>query len=59
MKKTWKDRLTTIFPRQGHYALDRRNNAAYPPADITIERIGDLVDADLATLLCKDVAGRE
>ena len=59
MKKTWKDRLTTIFPRQGHYALDRRNNAAYPPADITIEHIGDLVDADLATLLGKDVAGRE
>jgi FMN phosphatase YigB (HAD superfamily) len=59
MKKKWKDRLTTIFPRQGHYALDRRNNAAYPPADITIEHIGDLVDADLATLLGKDVAARE
>jgi FMN phosphatase YigB (HAD superfamily) len=54
MKKTWKDRLTTIFPRQGHYALDPRNSAAYPPADITIEHIGDLVDADLATLLGKD-----
>ena len=59
MKKTWKDRLTTIFPRQGHYALDPRNSAAYPPADITIEHIGDLVDADLATLLGKDSAGRE
>jgi FMN phosphatase YigB (HAD superfamily) len=59
MKKTWKDRLTTIFPRQGHYALDPRNSAAYPPADITIEHIGDLVVADLATLLGKDAAGRE
>ena len=59
MKNSWKDRLTTIFPRQGHYALDPRNSAAYPPADITIEHIGDLVVADLATLLGKDAAGRE
>jgi FMN phosphatase YigB (HAD superfamily) len=59
MKKTWKDRLTTIFPRQGHYALDPRNSAAYPPADITIEHIGELVVADLATLLGKDAAGHE
>jgi FMN phosphatase YigB (HAD superfamily) len=51
MKNTWQDRLTTIFPRQGHYALDPRNIAAYPPADVTIERIGDLVNADFATLL--------
>ena len=58
MKKTWQDRLTTIFPRQGHYALDPGNIAAYPPADITIERIGDLVNADSATLLGNDAAGR-
>jgi FMN phosphatase YigB (HAD superfamily) len=48
MKKIWKDRLTTVFPRQGHYALDPANVAAYPPADITIERIGDLVNIDFA-----------
>jgi FMN phosphatase YigB (HAD superfamily) len=58
MKRVWKDRLTTIFPRQGHYALDPRNLAAYPPADITIERIGDLVNADSATLLGNDPTGR-
>lgn len=58
MKQTWQDRLTTIFPRQGHYALDPRNIAAYPPADMTIERIDDLVDADLATLLGNAIAGR-
>jgi FMN phosphatase YigB (HAD superfamily) len=58
MKKTWKNQLTTIFPRQGHYALDPGNIAAYPPADITIERIGDLVNADLATLLSNYAAGR-
>lgn len=48
MKKQWGDRVTTVFPRQGHYALDPKNAAAYPPADITIERIGDLVDMDLS-----------
>ena len=50
-KRLWRDRLTTIFPRQGHYALDAANVAAYPPADITIERIEDLLAIDLATLL--------
>jgi FMN phosphatase YigB (HAD superfamily) len=42
MKKIWGERLTTVFPRQGHYALDEKAIAQYPPADITIERIGDL-----------------
>jgi FMN phosphatase YigB (HAD superfamily) len=51
MKKIWGSRLTTIFPRQGHYALDRKNIATYPPADITVERIGDLVNYDLPVLL--------
>ena len=53
MKKIWGDRLTTVFPRQGHYALDPKVIAAYPPADITIERIGDLVKYDLPALLGK------
>jgi FMN phosphatase YigB (HAD superfamily) len=51
MKKVWENRLTTIFPRQGHYALDTRNIHNYPAADLTVERIGDLVDCDLSTLL--------
>jgi FMN phosphatase YigB (HAD superfamily) len=51
MKKVWGDRLTTVFPRQGHYALDSKAIAAYPPADLTIERIGDLVNYGLAMLL--------
>lgn len=50
MKDIWGDRLTTIFPRQGHYALDPKNLATYPPADLTIERIGDLVNHDLKAL---------
>jgi len=50
MKRVWADRLTTVFPRQGHYALDSVNIAAYPPADITIEHIGDLIDYDFSAL---------
>lgn len=44
MKKSWGERLTTVFPRQGHYALDPKNLVAYPAADVTLERIGDLTD---------------
>ncbi|HZU95372.1 MAG TPA: HAD family hydrolase [Planctomycetota bacterium] len=50
-KKVWGSRLTTVFPRQGHYANDPKEVASYPPADVTIERIGDLVQHDLETLL--------
>jgi FMN phosphatase YigB (HAD superfamily) len=46
MKQAWKDRLTTIFARQGHYALDPKNILTYPAADLTVERIGDLVTYD-------------
>jgi FMN phosphatase YigB (HAD superfamily) len=47
MKNVWGDRLTTVFPRQGHYALDPKIGAAYPAADISIERIGELVSYTL------------
>jgi FMN phosphatase YigB (HAD superfamily) len=57
MKKVQRDRLTTVFPRQGHYALDAEIIAAYPPADITVERIGDLVDYGLSALLGAAKAG--
>jgi FMN phosphatase YigB (HAD superfamily) len=51
MKAIWADRLITVFPRQGHYALDRKNIATYPPADIIIDSIGDLVKYDVGALL--------
>jgi FMN phosphatase YigB (HAD superfamily) len=51
MKKVWGDRLTTVWPRQGHYALDPQATAPYPPADLTIGRIGDLLNYDLSALL--------
>lgn len=42
VKKIWKNKVTTVFPRQGHYAHDPAILAKYPPADVTIEHIGDL-----------------
>jgi FMN phosphatase YigB (HAD superfamily) len=50
-KRTWGARLTTVFPRQGQYAHDPKILAANPPADVTVERIGDLLAFDLPTLL--------
>jgi len=44
MKEVWRDKLTTVFVRQGHYALDTASVAKYPPADVSIEAIGDLVN---------------
>jgi FMN phosphatase YigB (HAD superfamily) len=41
VKKVWGKRVTTVFPRQGHYATDPSIVAAYPPADLTIDRIAD------------------
>ena len=43
MRQRLRQRLTTVFPRQGHYALDPHNSAAYPQADLSVERIGDLL----------------
>lgn len=42
MKSFWGAKLTTVFARQGHYAHDAPALAAYPPADLTLERIGEL-----------------
>jgi FMN phosphatase YigB (HAD superfamily) len=51
IKETWMSRVTTIFVRQGRYAHDPQMLTGYPPADITIERIGLLLSFDLETLL--------
>ncbi|MDB5887380.1 MAG: haloacid dehalogenase, partial [Rhodocyclales bacterium] len=46
MKESLGEKLTTIFVRQGHYAHDPAS-IAYPPADIALEGIGDLIDLDM------------
>jgi len=51
VKQIWGVRVTTVFPRQGHYAHDPRIIASCPPADLSVERIGDLLEYDLYTFL--------
>ena len=43
LKKTWGDRVTTVFPRQGHYALEPGVEARYMAPDVRLERIGDML----------------
>jgi FMN phosphatase YigB (HAD superfamily) len=50
IKRAWGDRVTTVFPRQGRYATDPAIVAEFPPADITVEHIGDLLEHDLVAL---------
>jgi FMN phosphatase YigB (HAD superfamily) len=50
VKQVWGERVTTVLPRQGQYAHDAKVISALPPADVTIERIGDLLQYDLARL---------
>ncbi len=51
VKRAWGGRVTSVFPRQGHYAHDPKALATYPPADVSVERIGDLLTYDLPALL--------
>ncbi|TMA83547.1 MAG: HAD family hydrolase [Deltaproteobacteria bacterium] len=50
IKQRWGDRLTTVFPRQGHYAL-APDVARHPAPDVTIDRIGELTTYDMPALL--------
>jgi len=50
VKKIWGAKVTTVFPKQGHYAHDPQVLATLPPADISIDRIGDLLKYDLKSL---------
>ena len=52
IKKVWKSRVTTVFPRQGHYAHDPKLLSSYPPADITIGRIEDLLTCRRSFFAC-------
>lgn len=43
MKQSWGSRVTTVFPRQGHYAFDPDEIRKYPKADYSIDSISELV----------------
>jgi FMN phosphatase YigB (HAD superfamily) len=51
VKESWQERVTTVFVRQGHYALDEKIIAKYPAADRTVERIGGLLNFERARFL--------
>jgi FMN phosphatase YigB (HAD superfamily) len=54
VREAWGERVTTVFPRQGQFAHDPEEIASNPPADVTVERIGDLLAYDLPDLLGGD-----
>jgi FMN phosphatase YigB (HAD superfamily) len=51
IKKAWGAKVTTVFPRQGHYARDPEILSRYPSADISVPRISNLLDYSLERLL--------
>lgn len=50
IKNIWGAKVTTVFPKQGHYAFNEKEVAKYPNADISIERIGDMINLDIERL---------
>ena len=54
LKRFWGDRVTTVFPRQGHYAIDAERQEGYLAPDVILDHIGDALDLDFAAL----IAGR-
>ena len=48
LKAAWGDGVTTVFPRQGHYALDAAEVAKYPAPDVAVDHIGDLARTNIA-----------
>ena len=51
VKQAWGDRVTTVFPRQGEFALNPVTVASYPPADISVQHIADLLSYNLSDLV--------
>ncbi len=50
IKKIWRSRVTTVFVRQGHYAYDPEILTKFPPADVNVERIGELLNYSVEDL---------
>src|SRR5215813_10709387 len=51
VKKVWRDRVTTVLPRQGQFAHAADAASYHPVADLTVERIGDLLAYDFTNLI--------
>jgi FMN phosphatase YigB (HAD superfamily) len=48
MKQSLGTKLTTVFVRQGHYALQSAGTAIDPPPDLVIERFGEMTGFNLS-----------
>ena len=59
LKSAWGDAVTTVFPRQGHYAFDADEVARHPRPDITVDHIGDIARADIACWCATQGASHE
>jgi FMN phosphatase YigB (HAD superfamily) len=53
IKRSWGNRVTAVWVRQGSYARDAQTTGALPPADVAIERIGDLLGLELSRVRAK------
>jgi FMN phosphatase YigB (HAD superfamily) len=53
VKKIWGKKVTTVFPKQGHYAFEPGLADKYPPADLELAKIGDLLAYDRSAFLAK------
>jgi hypothetical protein len=51
VKKVWGDRVTTVLPLQGQFAHAADAASYRPAADLTVERIGDLLAYDFAKFI--------
>ena len=51
VKKIWREKVTTVFVKQGHYAFDSKVLVEQPHADVVLDRIGDLIELSLPNLL--------
>lgn len=57
-KKVWGLRVTTVFPGEGYYVEDSQAPASYSTADVSIDRIGDLLNLNGQDLTAGHKANR-
>lgn len=57
MKNVWRNRLTSVWVVQGHYANDPKEVASYPAADVRLEGISELAGVGPELLLRRATAG--
>lgn len=50
IKQIWGERVTTVFVRQGHYAIASENLPHYLPPDQAIDSIGQLLGCELSAI---------